>query len=172
MKFVSALAGAPFLVSAQQHIGRAEYARAMRSLHSLGRVLRCDVPSEEMPIRANIIAFQASYWLDDVGIAKSAASIAVDQSNIASSKKDGSKERYTAAYLYGLCEFAAGKFPDQSDYFLSLAARAAQSRFDYEAKEIPERFYAVMPLGAKKVGGVNDLDGKGPAPKREPPGGR
>lgn len=151
IKFVSALAGSPFLAKAQERVGQARYKEAILALRSLGRVLGCDIASEKMPLRANIIAFQASYWLNDIDTLKRAALISVNQSLRFSSKNSGSKERYTAAYLYGLCEFAAGRFPDQGEYFLKLATRLSQTRFDYKAEEVPKKFFAEMPLGAKEI---------------------
>ena len=149
LNFLSALVGAPFLAKAQQRVGEARYEDALNALRSLGRVLGCGIASEKMPLRANIIAFQSGYWLGDVEIMKWAASISVEQANAASSRKDGSKERYISAYLYGMCEFSAGRFAAESEFFLALAAKAAKSRFDYRPEEVPEKLRKEMPLGAK-----------------------
>lgn len=149
MKFLSALIGAPFLARAQHHVGQAHYEDALSALRSLGRVLSCELPSKEMPLRANIIALQSGYWLRDVDLMKSALSISIDQANAVSSRKGRSKDRYISSYLYGMCEFAAGRFVTESEFFLALATKAAESRFDYRPEEIPETLYKEMPLGPK-----------------------
>lgn len=156
MRIVRSVVGAPLLAAAQARISRSDYAGALKSIELLSRVLGCKLGSIGLPIRANIISLQAAYWLSNVEIAERSAHAAMSQAIMNISKSDSSISRYTAAYLFDFMEFAAGRFPDRSDYFLGEAGRLAGMRLDFNEAELPVKLTAEMPLGARMSGRSDD----------------
>lgn len=143
-----AIAGAPFLARAQRQVGNARYDDAVRSLRALARVVGAEVPSKKLPLRANVIALQSAYFLSDRDLLRKALSVAIDQSVERSAKRGGDREAYIVKYLFGVCEFAGGKFPNDGPYFEKLANRISHCSMNYQAEYLPERLLLEMPLGA------------------------
>jgi hypothetical protein len=128
-------------------MGEARYEEALTSLNDLARVLGSSVPSIELPQRANILAFQAAYYLRNAQLALDACNTLSEQTPQIFARKPSAEGKYRAHYIFQLCEFAAGRFPDLEEGFLAGAARVAEVPFDYQFEAVPSYLKSYMPIG-------------------------
>ena len=166
-RLMAAAMGAPLLAKAQKRVSSGRYAAAIQALEQLARRLKCEIASTGMPLRANIIALQSAYWTRNFPLAEKAATVVVVQSNIHVQNCRSDTSLYIAAYLYGMMEFLAGRFPEGDEHFLNLAESLQGANEYFSASNVPKNFFIEMPLGENMSVISNRADSTDAASKQE-----
>jgi hypothetical protein len=117
----------------------------MRQLQRAYAIADSTAPSGGLPARANILSALIAYRMGRPDVALSSLAVAFEQL-----RRDNTDRPNNINYLFyycrQLCEFCAGKFTEQSEQFLSLAAQFVAAGGDFDPSRVRGDIRRVFPL--------------------------
>ena len=143
---ITLLPAAFSFVAAQRLVLERDYRGALEQLQSLSRKWGVDFPSEELPLRANLLGLQSAYFLQDGALCEKCAHAVVIKTKAALAQRDSPRARYTADYVYRFLEHCAGRFEPRAGEFLALASEVNAVCEPYELAAVPDFLRNEMPM--------------------------
>lgn len=147
MGLIKSIIAAPHLERAQRQIIKGEYGKAINSISSVSKIVGSQFPSDSLPIRANIIVLQASYWLSDDYLSVLTARVIKKQLMDFSVRGLSADRMYTVEYVRGFVKFCSAKFPPHQEEFYSIFNELSSILEPFDMAKVSPHLKYEMPLG-------------------------